>query len=139
MTIGQLARVAEVTTSALRFYEAEGLVTPVARTPAGYRLYAPEQVDQVRFLRRAQRLGLSLTEVGELLAAADDTRPQPVREQLRSLVENKIDSVRQQADELRDFADQLERVHRRLAGPAGGRCRHVTTCRCLSMEVLAGP
>lgn len=38
MTIGEVARVAQVTTSALRFYEAEQLVVPVSRTPAGYRL-----------------------------------------------------------------------------------------------------
>ncbi|MGI8683291.1 MAG: MerR family transcriptional regulator, partial [Mycobacteriales bacterium] len=71
LTIGEVARAADVATSALRFYEAEGLVMPAGRTAVGYRLYDPEQIARVRFIRHAQRLGLSLAEVGELLAAVD--------------------------------------------------------------------
>lgn len=134
MTIGEVARQAQVTTSALRFYEAERLVVPASRTTAGYRLYAPEQVDHIRFIRRAQRLGLTLAEVREVLAAAHGTQPLPVREQVRALVAQKIGSVRQQVDELQEFADMLERVHRRLDGPGAGDCTDVTACSCLSME-----
>lgn len=133
LTIGQMARAAHVTTSALRFYEGEGLVVPAARTSAGYRLYGAEQVDRIRFLRRAQRLGLTLAEVGDLLASADSHPAQPVREQLRDMVRRKIDSVRRQADELREFADELEQVHHRLDSAPGSGCQHVTACGCLSM------
>jgi len=74
-----------VATSALRFYEAEGLVMPAGRTAVGYRLYDPEQIARVRFIRHAQRLGLSLAEVGELLAAVDSDDPVPTRDRLRHL------------------------------------------------------
>jgi len=57
LTIGEVARAADVATSALRFYEAEGLVMPAGRTAVGYRLYDPEQIARVRFIRHAQRLG----------------------------------------------------------------------------------
>lgn len=134
LTIGEVARAADVTTSSLRFYEAEGLVVPAERSSTGYRLYDAEQVDRVRFLRRAQRLGLSLAEVGELLTAADSEDSLPARERLRHLVANKIATVRQQIDELEAFTGQLERVHRRLDDGGEWSCRHLTACGCLTLD-----
>lgn len=138
LTVGQAARAAGVTASALRFYESQALVVPATRSSNGYRLYAAEQVEQVQFLRRAQRLGLRLAEVGELLAAADGGEAPGAREQLRDLVKHKIQMVRRQADELQELAAQLESVHRRLAGAPGSNCSsHVTACGCLSVEPVA--
>ena len=69
LTIGQLARRVGLRPSALRYYEAEGLLTPGDRTEAGYRLYTPEAADTVRLIQRAQRLGFSLAEIRALLTA----------------------------------------------------------------------
>lgn len=134
LTISEVARAAGVSASALRFYESEGLVVPVTRTSAGYRLYAAAQVERVRFLRRAQRLGLTLAQVGDLLACADSDHPLPAREQLRDLVGNKIDRVRQQVGELQELAGRLENVHRRLGGPPDGGCTRLTACGCLTVD-----
>ncbi len=68
LTIGQLARRAGLPTSTLRYYETEGLLTPIRRTEAGYRLYAPEAEQTLSFIQRAQRLGFSLADVRALLA-----------------------------------------------------------------------
>jgi len=57
-------------TSALRFYEEQGLVSPAARLPSGYRVYDEESAARVRFVRRAQSLGLSLAEIRDLLKAS---------------------------------------------------------------------
>lgn len=132
MTIGAVAERTGMANSALRFYEREGLVTPVARTAAGYRLYDEEQVARVRFIHQAQHLGLSLPEVHELLTAADCDDPVPTRDRLRHLVARKLVTARQQIDDLKEFADQLERVHRRLAGDPGCGCRHLGSCGGLS-------
>lgn len=70
LTIGQLARAAQVSTSMLRFYEREGLLAAARRSASGYRLYAPEAMQTLRFIHRAQRLGFSLTDIRELLAAS---------------------------------------------------------------------
>ena len=51
LTIGQLARRVGLRPSALRYYEAEGLLRPSDRTEAGYRLYAPESADTVRLIQ----------------------------------------------------------------------------------------
>src|SRR5687768_15088379 len=68
LTIGQLAKRVGMRPSALRFYEAEGLLTPSAHTEAGYRLYSPEAEETLRFIQRAQRLGFALTDIRILLA-----------------------------------------------------------------------
>jgi MerR family copper efflux transcriptional regulator len=67
LTIGQLARRVGLRTSALRYYEAEGLLEPDARSEAGYRLYRPEAEDTLRFIQQAQRLGFSLADIRTLL------------------------------------------------------------------------
>jgi MerR family copper efflux transcriptional regulator len=67
LTIGQLARRVGLRTSTLRYYEEQGLLVPAARTPAGYRLYAPDAEHILRFIQRAQRLGFSLTDIHTLL------------------------------------------------------------------------
>jgi len=68
MTIGQLAKQAEVKVETLRYYERCGLLPPPPRSPAGYRLYPAETVGRVRFIKRAQKLSFSLREIGELLS-----------------------------------------------------------------------
>ena len=67
LTIGKLARAAGVGVETVRFYERVGLLEPPPRTPAGYRQYAPEAVDRLGFIKHAQRLGFTLTEVADLL------------------------------------------------------------------------
>lgn len=78
-TIGELAKRVGLRTSALRYYEAEGLLKPSARTESGYRLYGSEAEQTLRFIQRAQRLGFSLADIHTLLddshngALSDDT------------------------------------------------------------------
>jgi DNA-binding transcriptional MerR regulator len=67
LRIGDLARLADVPTSTIRYYERIGLLGPKARSGAGYRLYSEQSVDEVQFIRRAQALGFSLPEITEIL------------------------------------------------------------------------
>ena len=72
LTIGQLAKRVGLRTSALRYYEEQGLLTPIDRTESGYRLYAPEAEQTLRFIQRAQRLGFSLADIRALLESQQD-------------------------------------------------------------------
>lgn len=67
LTIGQLAKRTGLRTSALRYYEEQGLLEPATRTDAGYRLYDEKAEQTLRFIGRAQRLGFALTDIGHLL------------------------------------------------------------------------
>lgn len=73
LTIGQLAERAGVTTSAIRFYESRGLLSS-ERTVGNQRRYAQSTLRRVAFIRTAQRVGLTLEEIGEALATLPDGR-----------------------------------------------------------------
>ncbi len=63
MKIGEIAKRAGVTTSRIRFYEAEGILPPAERGANGYRDYPESLVTTLRFVEQAQRLGFSLKEI----------------------------------------------------------------------------
>ncbi len=69
LTIGALAKRARVAPSVLRYYEKEGLLRPGLRSAAGYRLYGPEAERTLLFINRAKRLGFSLDDIRQFLAA----------------------------------------------------------------------
>lgn len=69
LRIGQLANATGESTKTLRFYDDAGVLVASARSPAGYRLYAPAMVDRVALVRAGQAAGLCLEEIGALLAA----------------------------------------------------------------------
>ena len=68
MTIGALARSAGVGVETVRFYERQGILPKPARSGSGYRQYGEDSARRIRFVRRAQELGFTLKEIGELLA-----------------------------------------------------------------------
>ena len=73
LTIGELADRAGVATSAIRFYETRGLVGS-ERTTGNQRRYAKSTLRRVAFIRTAQRVGLTLEEIGDALATLPDGR-----------------------------------------------------------------
>ena len=73
LTIGELARRSGVATSALRFYEAEGLLAG-SRSAGGHRQYPRHALRRVAFIRAAQTVGLSLPQIKAALASLPDSR-----------------------------------------------------------------
>lgn len=63
----QLARQCGINIETLRYYEKRELLDPPLRTPKGYRLYTEADAVKIRFIKNAQRLGFTLTEISELL------------------------------------------------------------------------
>lgn len=70
MRTHEIAERAGVNAQTLRYYERRGILPDPPRSPAGYRDYPASAVDVLRFVKRAQELGFSLTEVEELLGLA---------------------------------------------------------------------
>ena len=66
-TIGKVAARLAVSNDTLRHYEKNGLLTPISRTKAGYRLYNEDIVYRVRFIKQAQSCGLTLSDIRQLL------------------------------------------------------------------------
>jgi DNA-binding transcriptional MerR regulator len=71
MRVGELAAAAGVATDTVRYYERAGLLPAPPRTASGYRAYDPAAVDRLRFIQGAQRLGLRLRDIADLLAVRD--------------------------------------------------------------------
>ena len=68
LRIGQVSKLAGVTVESVRFYERRGLVPSPRRLRSGYRVFGPDAVRRIRFVRHAQELGFSLDEISELLS-----------------------------------------------------------------------
>ncbi len=129
MRIGELARRAGIRASALRYYEQVGVLQPARRTAAGYRLYGPEVMGRLAFLRRARALGLSLDEVRRLLAErrAETTAD---RDRLRHLVAHKLAETRHRVAELQALEQELASTYIRLLRTSGPECGHLGDCAC---------
>ncbi len=91
MTIGTLARREGLTPETLRYYERLGLIVPSHRTASNYRLYDLEAARRLRFIRRAQALGFSLGQIGEMLAL--HARPESDMGAIRQLTDDTIADI----------------------------------------------
>ncbi|MDP9388165.1 MAG: heavy metal-responsive transcriptional regulator [Actinomycetota bacterium] len=71
LTVSKLADRVGTSADTLRYYERIGLLPEPDRSPSGYRLYDDDAVERVQFIKRSQRFGLRLEEIGELLQARE--------------------------------------------------------------------
>jgi MerR family transcriptional regulator, redox-sensitive transcriptional activator SoxR len=120
LSIGQVASRAGVAASAIRFYEAEGLIDP-ERGEHRARRYHPDALRRIGFIRAAQRVGLSLAEIKEVLDGLPAART-PTRADWRALSE-------QWRERLDERIEILHRLRDDLDGCIG--------CGCLSLETCA--
>ncbi|UER55228.1 heavy metal-responsive transcriptional regulator [Kineosporiaceae bacterium SCSIO 59966] len=74
MRVAELAAAVGVKPGTVRYYEKLGLLPQPERTPAGYRQYDAADVDRLRFVQGAQRLGLRLADIRDLLTVRDTGR-----------------------------------------------------------------
>ena len=107
LTIGEVARRSGVATSALRFYEAKGLITS-ERTPGNQRRYRRAALRRVAIIRAAQSVGITLGEVREALGDLPDART-PSRSDWgrlssawRAELDRRIESLERLRDDLTD-------------------------------------
>jgi MerR family redox-sensitive transcriptional activator SoxR len=119
LTIGHLAERAGLSTSAIRFYESRGLVRSV-RTSGNQRRYEQATLRRLAFIRTAQRVGLSLDEIGEALATLPENRA-PTRADWTRL-------SRAWRPRLDEQIERIERLRDKLDGCIGCGCLSLRTC-----------
>ncbi|MFZ5559172.1 MAG: MerR family transcriptional regulator [Pseudomonadota bacterium] len=108
LTIGKLAEGAGVNVETIRYYERRGLIGAQHRAPSGYRLYGADAARRLRFIRRAQQLGFSLSEILGLLSLR--VRADATCADVRSQARQKIAVIDAKIDDLRRIRDALERL-----------------------------
>ncbi len=127
LRIGQLARSAGSTPKTIRYYEDVGLLRPSRRSESNYRLYDNDTLERLAFVRRAQGLGLRLTDIKRILEISDEGRV-PC-DHVIGLVDRQLADVSKQMARLRALRRDLTTLRARLAhalqtgsaGP-GGAC-----------------
>lgn len=105
LSIGSLAKAADVNVETIRYYQRRGLLDEPSKPVGGHRRYSPSAATRVRFIKRAQQLGFTLEEIKDLLLLDDG---QSCRE-ARLLAERKLELIEAR------IAD-LARMRRSLRG-----------------------
>ncbi len=102
MNISELAKANNVSTDTVRYYEKQGILQPPSRQENGYRFYTPAHSELLRFVRGAQALGFSLTEIRTILPQmADGTLKRPEIESQLQAKMRQIDAHIQQLQTLK--------------------------------------
>jgi DNA-binding transcriptional MerR regulator len=130
MKIGEIANRVGVATSAIRFYEEEGLLPEPERTASGYRDYDPSVLDRLAFIRAGQAVGLTLGELGEVLQIRD--RGEAPCRHVSELIDTRIGEIDERMTDLARLRDDLTA----LAGTAGkfdpAECTPESVCRIIT-------
>jgi MerR family redox-sensitive transcriptional activator SoxR len=119
LTIGELSARSGVATSALRYYEQQGLIWS-QRTSGNQRRYVRPMLRRVAFIRSAQRVGLTLEEIAEALATLPEGR-NPTRRDWARLSRSWRPRIDAQIE-------RLERLRAKLDGCIGCGCLSLRTC-----------
>jgi len=121
MKIGDLARATGTKVETIRFYEAEGLIPPPARSSGNYRIYEQAHLARLSFIRRARDLGFTLDQVRTLLRLADD-RDAPCAE-VDAITTAHVTQIDRKLADLQALRGELVRRLDSCAGSTIADCR----------------
>jgi len=108
LLIGQVAAATGIPVKTIRFYADLGLIPTLARTEGGFRVFAPEVVPRLGFIRRAQSLGMSLEEIGQILTIRD--QGSPPCDAIHQMLEEKVREIEHRIAELRLLQAHLKQL-----------------------------
>lgn len=124
LTIGKLAKQANVSVETIRYYQRIGLL----RTPEkleSYRYYQSSDLERLLFIKRAKQAGLQLNEIAELLALDSQQDKQRVRE----VIKKRLHEIQQRMDELAHLQQRLTQWI--------DECEHSTASCCPILQALS--
>lgn len=114
LKIGEVADRGGVNLQTIRYYEREGLLPKPPRLASGYRAFPDSAVRRVRFIKHAQELGFSLSEIKELLSLRLDGHGD--RAEVRRLAEAKMAAIEEKIRTLRKMKRVLGELTERCSG-----------------------
>lgn len=114
LTIGQVAQRLGISSKTIRYYERIGLLPEMDRADNGYRRLNAQDVNRLRFIRRAKALGLKLEEIRALTSAAEHGECRRITAELKEIVDCKIQECTRQIESLSALRTSLEQVSLRI-------------------------
>jgi MerR family transcriptional regulator, copper efflux regulator len=131
--IGEVAKLSALSVKTIRYYTDMGLLEPhVQRSPTRYRLYSPDVLDRLAFIRRSQSLGLSLTEIQDILDIHD--RGALPCGQAKQYLETKLDEIETQIRHLNLLRTEIKGVLSGWKQPMPAEYEIETICPNLQIE-----
>ena len=121
--IGEVAQRAGVSVDTIRYYEKRKLLPPSPRSKGGFRLFAVETIERVRFIKQAQEMGFSLDEIRTLLTGGGSG----ACGQMRDLLHAKLEEIGRRMKGLRTFQRTLTR---HLQACEAELARHGAAAKC---------
>ncbi len=103
LTIGKLAKHANVTIETIRYYQRKGLLTEPDKPATGYRQYPAETIARIQFIKRAQQSGFTLKEIAELLSLDGEHC-----EDVQKMAEQKRLQIDKQLKDLTELSNALD-------------------------------
>ncbi|MGD1912799.1 MAG: heavy metal-responsive transcriptional regulator [Rivularia sp. (in: cyanobacteria)] len=105
LLIGKVQKLSGVPVRTIRYYESLGLIKSAGRTEGGFRQFYEDILTRLSFIKRAQSLGLSLQEIGNILKVYDSGKA-PCNE-IQQKLEDKISEIEKQIEDLRKLQSNL--------------------------------
>jgi Hg(II)-responsive transcriptional regulator len=127
LTIGRAAKQADVTIDTIRFYERRDLLPKPQRTANGYRLYPPETISRLHFIRKAKGLGFTLDEIRALLKLQDVGG---AKADVKALTEHKLEQINIKITDLQLMREALRKLNTQCSGTG-------TVSSCPIIETLS--
>ncbi len=109
MTISSLARNGRVPTSTLRYYEREKLLVPSDRSPSGYRLYGPRDLERLKLIRFAVSSGLTIDDIKKLLKKRPLENDRDFCGSTQSTLARRLSALNEKISELTRLRDDLQK------------------------------
>lgn len=131
LTIGRMAAETGVGIEAIRYYQRRGLLPEPKRTDGRIRRYGSREIERLRFIKAAQKIGFSLDEIGNLLQLDDGSGCA----QARRLASHKLEEVRSRLASL----VRLEQVLSELVGRCESSRGRVACPLIAALGSVAGP
>jgi DNA-binding transcriptional MerR regulator len=129
--IGEASMQTGLSTKTIRYYEHIGLIPPPERSSNGYRIFAEEDLERLRFIRSARALNFPLKDIDEILAFRDQGEP-PCR-YVMALMQKQIEEISERIRELEGLSEELRRLYEN--GQSLPEDVQMKTCICHAIQI----